>query len=235
MNKSEHPKILLKEVQHKELYFYLKTEVLYALTFHFVNTYLPLKGDRTTDQMLQAARSGKQNIVEGFSDGVTSSELQLKLLNVARSSLKELRADYEDYIQTRHLTLWQPHHPRYKEMLIFCRNHNKRNEYEPYFDRWNAEELCNVAVTVLHLVDKMMMSYLKKLEEQFVKQGGMKERMHAARTGYRKGVDEELERLRTENKVLRQRVPILEQKIEELLREKRHIEVLLQQERMKRR
>lgn len=120
-------------------------------------------------------------------------------------------------------------------MLIFCRNHNKRNEYEPYFDRWNAEELCNVAVTVLHLVDKMMMSYLKKLEKQFVKQGGMKERMHAARTGYRKGVDEELERLRTENKVLRQRVPILEQKIEELLREKRHIEVLLQQERMKRR
>jgi four helix bundle suffix protein len=227
--------VLNNEIFYEKLFFYQKAEVLYALTFHFTTTYLSPKGDRTVDQMVQAARSGKQNIIEAFADGVTSSELQLKLLNVARSSLKELRADYEDYIQTRHLTLWQPHHPRYKEMLIFCRNHNKRNEYEPYFDRWNAEELCNVAVTVLHLVDKMMMSYLKKLEEQFVKQGGMKERMHAARTGYRKGVDEELERLRTENKVLRQRVPILEQKIEELLREKRHIEVLLQQERMKRR
>ena len=222
--------VLNNEIFYEKLFYYQKAEVLFALTFHFTANYLPSKGDRTVDQMVQAARSGKQNIIEAFADGVTSSELQLKLLNVARSSLKELRADYEDYIQTRHLTLWQPHHPRYKEMLIFCRNHNKRNEFEP-----NAEELCNVAVTVLHLVDKMMMSYLKKLEEQFVTQGGMKERMHAARTGYRKGVDEEMERLRTENKVLRQRVPILEQKIEELLREKRHIEVLLQQERMKRR
>ena len=86
-----------------------------------------------------------------------------------------------------------------------------------------------------HLKPVEIPSSLKKLEEQFVTQGGMKERMHAARTGYRKGIDEELEQLRTENKVLRQRVPILEQKIEELLREKRHIEVLLQQERMKRR
>ncbi len=235
MNKSEHPKILLKEVQHKELYFYLKTEVLYALTFHFVNTYLPLKGDRTTDQMLQAARSGKQNIVEGFSDGVTSSELQLKLLNVARSSLKELRADYEDYIQTRHLTCWNKSHPRYAEMLRFCSEHNLLTEYEPYFTRWNAEELCNVALTLLHMVDKMMKKYLVYLEKLYVTQGGIRERMYAARTGYRKGIDEELKDLRDENKVLRQRVPILEQRIEELLREKRHLEVLLQQERERRR
>lgn len=227
--------MLNNEIFYEKLFYYQKAEVLFALSFHFTANYLPSKGDRTVDQMVQAARSGKQNIIEAFADGVTSSELQLKLLNVARSSLKELRADYEDYIQTRHLTLWQPHNPRYEEMLNFCRSHNKTSEYEPYFERWNAEELCNVAITVLHIVDKMMMSYLKKLEEQFVTQGGIKERMHAARTGYRKGIDEELERLRTENKVLRQRVPILEQKIEELLREKRHIEVLLQQERMKRR
>lgn len=235
MNKSERPKILLQEVQYKELFFYLKTEVLYALTFHFVTTYLPAKGDRTTDQMLQAARSGKQNIVEGFSDGVTSSELQLKLLNVARSSLKELRADYEDYIQTRHLTCWNKSHPRYAEMLQFCTEHNRVTEYEPYFKRWNAEELCNVALSLLHMVDKMMKKYLVYLEKLYVTQGGIRERMYAARTGYRKGIDEELKDLRDENKVLRQRVPILEQRIEELLREKRHLEVLLQQERERRR
>ena len=85
------PQVLQDEVQYQDLYFYQKTEVLYAMTYYFVNHFLPTKGDRTVDQMLQAARSGKQNIIEGLSDGVTSTELQLKLLNVARSSLKELK------------------------------------------------------------------------------------------------------------------------------------------------
>jgi four helix bundle suffix protein len=233
MEEEKAPFILKNETWHEKLFFYQKAEVLFALTFHFAAKYLPSKGDRTVDQMVQAARSGKQNIIEGFADGVTSTELQLKLLNVARASLKELRADYEDFLQTRHLTRWQSFHPRFEEMLKFCRTHNKVNEYEPYFDRWNAEELCNIALTLLHIVDKMMMSYLKRLEQLYVTQGGIKERMYAARTGYRKGIDEELQRLRDENKKLRQQVPILEQRIEELLREKRHLEVLLQQERMK--
>ncbi|MBR4275991.1 MAG: four helix bundle suffix domain-containing protein, partial [Prevotella sp.] len=191
------------------------------------------KGDRTVDQMVQAARSGKQNIIEGLADGMTSTETQLKLLNVARASLKELRADYEDYLVTRHLTFWNTAHPRYNTLLKFCRQHNKVSDYEPFFDRWDDEEQCNVALTLLHMTDKMMKTYLSGLEQQFVTQGGIKERMYAARTGYRKGIDEELQRLRDENKSLRQQVPILEQRIEELLNEKRHLEVLLQQEREK--
>lgn len=91
----------------------------------------------------------------------------------------------------------------------------------------------NVALTLLHMVDKMMKTYLSGLEKQFVTQGGIKERMYAARTGYRKGQDEELQRLREENKGMRQRVTILEQQIEMLLNEKRHLEVLLQQARAK--
>lgn len=248
MKNNELPRVLQNEVPVRNLYFYQKTEVAYALTFHFVKRFLPAKGDRTVDQMLQAARSGKQNIIEGLADGIASTELQLKLLNVARSSLKELRADYEDYLQTRHLNVWNTQHPRYDEMLQFCRNHNLVADYEPFFTKWNDEELCNIALTLLHMTDKMMKTYLTALDKQFVTQGGIKERMYAARTGYRKGLDEELKRLREENKCLqnittrlqeenkrlRQQVPILEQQIEQLLNEKRHLEVLLAQARGRR-
>lgn len=228
---NELPRVLQNEVPVRNLYFYQKTEVAYVLTFHFVKRFLPAKGDRTVDQMLQAARSGKQNIIEGLADGITSTEMQLKLLNIARSSLKELRADYEDYLQTRHLTVWNTQHPRYDEMLQFCRNHNLVADYEPFFNKWNDEELCNIALTLLHMTDRMMKTYLTALDKQFVTQGGIKERMYAARTGYRKGQEEELKRLREENKHLRQQVPILEQQIEHLLNEKRHLEVLLAQAR----
>ena len=228
---NELPRVLQNEVPVRNLYFYQKTEVAYVLTFHFVKRFLPAKGDRTVDQMLQAARSGKQNIIEGLADGITSTEMQLKLLNIARSSLKELRADYEDYLQTRHLTVWNTQHPRYDEMLQFCRNHNLVANYEPFFNKWNDEELCNIALTLLHMTDRMMKTYLTALDKQYVTQGGIKERMYAARTGYRKGQEEELKRLRIENKHLRQQVPILEQQIEHLLNEKRHLEVLLAQAR----
>ncbi|MCR5069419.1 MAG: four helix bundle suffix domain-containing protein [Prevotella sp.] len=225
------PKVLLNEVQYQDLYFYQKTEVLYVMTYHFAKRFLDSKGDRTVDQMIQAARSGKQNIVEGLADGMTSTEMQLKLLNVARSSLKELRADYEDYLHTRELPFWDAKHHRYEDMLTFCRKHNKVSDYEPYLKQWNDEEICNIALTLLHMTDKMMKTYISGLDQQFVTQGGIKERMYAARTGYRKGVDEELQRLREANKSLRQQVPILEQRIEELEREKRHLEVLLMQAR----
>lgn len=231
--KNSIPQVLQNEVQYKDLFFYQKTEVLYAMTYYFVNHFLSAKGDRTVDQMLQAARSGKQNIIEGLADGMTSTEMQLKLLNVARSSLKELKADYEDYILTRHLTLWDQKMPRYDDMLSFCRFHNQVSDYESFFPIWTEEELCNVALTLLHMVDKMMKTYLKGLEEQFVTQGGIKERMYAARTGYRKEQDEELLQLREEVKSLRQQVSVLKQQNEQLQNEQRHLEVLLMQARAK--
>ncbi len=79
--------VLRKQTNWKNLWFYQKTVVLYQLTFAFTRRFLPAFGDRTVDQMVQAARSGKQNIVEGSADGVTSMEMELKLLNVARSSI----------------------------------------------------------------------------------------------------------------------------------------------------
>lgn len=198
-------KVMRTQVFWEELYFYQKSVVLYQLTYIFIQRYLK-RGDRTIDQMLQAARSGKQNIVEGSADGVTSMEMELKLLNVARASLKELREDYEDYILSRKLTRWDVKHPRYDTMLKFCRKHNKWDEYSPYVNKWNDEEIANVCLTLCHMVDKMMMTYQEKLEKDFVANGGIKERMAAARMKYRTDQKEEIERLR-------RRVAYLESKL----------------------
>ena len=198
-------KVMRTQVFWEELYFYQKSVVLYQLTYIFIQRYLK-RGDRTIDQMLQAARSGKQNIVEGSADGVTSMEMELKRLNVARASLKELREDYEDYILSRKLTRWDVKHPRYDTMLKFCRKHNKWDEYSPYVDKWNDEEIANICLTLCHMVDKMMMTYQEKLEKDFVANGGIKERMAAARMKYRTDQKEEIERLR-------RRVSYLESKL----------------------
>ena len=160
--------------------------------------------------MVQAARSGKQNIVEGSADGVTSMEMELKLLNVARSSIQELLEDYEDYLPAHRLTKWTPEHPRYDQMLRYCREHNNMSDYEPYFEKWTDEEAANIAITLCRMVDKMMMTYQKKKEEEFVTEGGIRERMTAARMGYRTNqretidnLTQELEYLRKENTTLK--------------------------------
>lgn len=197
------PRVLNKQINWENLYFYQKTDVLLQMTVVFCRRFLPPYGDRTVDQMVQAARSGKQNIVEGLSDGVTSTETQLKLLNVARSSIQELREDYHDMLKAHTLPMWGAPSVRYDKMVTFCREHNLLSDYEPFFEKWSQEEMCNVALTLCHMVDAMMNSFLKKLEEQFVKEGGIKERMYAARTGYRRGLDQRLKALEEENQRLR--------------------------------
>ena len=164
----------------RNTYFYKKSQVIYDLTFFFAHKYLVPK-DRTIDQMIQAARSGKQNFVEGMADGVTSTEMQIKLLNVGKSSLLELREDYEDYLRTRNLTIWDNSHPRYTSMVHYCKYHNELSCYQPFFQKWTAEELSNIALTLIHQTDKMMESYLSRLEAFFVNNGGIKEAMSKAR------------------------------------------------------
>lgn len=186
--------------------------MLYQLTFSFTKRFLN-RGDRTIDQMVQAARSGKQNIVEGSADGVTSMEMELKLLNVARSSIKELKEDYEDYIVSRRLNRWQPGHERYDGMLKFCRRHNRLEDYQDFFEKWTDEELANIALTLCHMVDKMMTTYQQQLEETFVKEGGIKERMTAARLGYRTNQREEIERLKQALQAANRRIAELEEEL----------------------
>ncbi len=196
--------VLRRQTNWKNLWFYQKTVVLYQLTYVFTRRFLPTYGDRTVDQMVQAARSGKQNIVEGSADGVTSMELELKLLNVARSSIQELLEDYEDYIVSHHLQKWTQGHRRFDALLKYCRSHNRLDDYQPFFERWTDEEACNTAITLCRMVDKMMMTYQKKKEEEFVTEGGIRERMTAARLGYRTNQREALEAARHEIDTLRQ-------------------------------
>lgn len=137
-------------VNYRDLLFYKKATILYDMTYWYQDRYL-VRGDRTKDQMEQAARSGKQNVVEGTADGMTSIEMEIKLLNTARGSLLELLEDYEDQLRSRRL------------------------------EQWTIEEFCNVALTLIHQADRGMLSYLKKVERTFLEEGGIKERMTAAR------------------------------------------------------
>ena len=206
-------KILRKPTNWRELYFYQKADTLYQLTAVFCKRFLPPYGDRTVDQMVQAARSGKQNIVEGIEDGMTSSEMEIKLINVSRSSLQELREDYEDYLKVHGLP-WDAQHPRYDKMLSFCREYNSYEHFEKLAESMEDEELANMAITLCHLTDKMISSYLDHLEKRFVEEGGIKERMHAARTGYRQQQDQRMLNLQRELEQLRH---ALQQKDAEIL------------------
>lgn len=187
----------------KNLYFYQKTDTLYQLTVVFCQRFLPSFGDRTVDQMVQAARSGKQNIVEGSEDGKTSTEMEIKLLNVARSSVGELCEDYRDYLKSHGMVMWDKDHPRYDAMQSYCRQHNRYEDYSDMAKRMVAETFCNLAITMCLMTDKMMNSYLQRLEREFVTEGGIKERMYAARTGYRAEQDRKFRALQEEVKRLR--------------------------------
>lgn len=208
--------VLKKAVVWKELYFYRKSDTIYQLTVEFCKRFLPAYGDRTVDQMVQAARSGKQNIVEGSEDGQTSSEMEIKLMNVARGSLQELRADYHDYLNTRHLTLWPKDHQRQQRLREFCHSHNDYGDYAPLVAKMNDEEMANLLITLCHQTDKMMCAYIERLEKRFVEEGGIKERMYAARTGYRQAQDARFKALEAENLALKARIKQLEAELERL-------------------
>lgn len=215
--------VLKQQANWDALFFYQKSDVIYQLTFAFCDRFIHLYKDRTRDQVIQAARSCKQNIVEGLADGVTSTEMQLKLLNVARASLKETREDFEDYLKSRHLLFYRKGEDRYDKMLSYCRYHNKLEDYEPFFSKWSDEEMCNCAITLCHMVDKMLMSFLAKLDREFVTEGGIKERMYKARTGYRQKQDERLKQLEEENPRLIKQILDLKGQLEEQKEEQKRL------------
>lgn len=190
--------VLLEGTNWRVLRFYHKSVALYQLTFVFCERFLPKHGDRTVDQMIQAARSGKQNIIEGAEDGKASTEMEIKLMNVARASLHELREDFRDYLLSRHLPLWDVHHPRYAAMRRYTATHNALEDYVPYLQRWDAEEMANVGYTLCCQTDVMMNGYLRTLEERFRQYGGMKERMYRLRTGQLDAQSEQIRQLKAE-------------------------------------
>lgn len=206
----EDHKVLRAGTRWQDLRLYKKSDTLYQFTVVFCHRFLPPYGDRTVDQMVQAARSGKQNIVEGSEDGKTSTEMELKLINVARASLSELREDYKDFLVAHNYRRWDSSSPRYAQMQGFTRSHNDWPDYEALSQTWTEEEMANVGLTLCYQMDAMLNRYLKRLETEFVTEGGIKERMHKARTGYRQEQDQLMATLKAENSALQAEINTLQ-------------------------
>lgn len=210
---NERRAILLPQTNWKDLYFYRKADVIYQLTVAFCQRFLPKFGDRTVDQMVQAARSGKQNIVEGFAAGVTSTEIELKLLNVARASLRELREDYADFLKARSLPIWNADHPRYGALRAYCSAHNDLAAYKAIIEKSGAEEIANLALTLCHMADSLMTGYLRMKADDFTENGGIRERMTAARLGRRQTQNQEIAALKAENARLKAEIARIRSKL----------------------
>lgn len=169
---------------YRDLIVFQKTECIYDITYYFAHKYLRIN-DRTIDQMIQAARSGRQNIAEGCEAGTTSSESEIKLLNVAKASLQELLLDYEDYLRVRELHQWELHSEKAEQTRRVCASHNDSAFYREAIKSRSDETICNIAITLIHQADMMLRKYIEKLQTDFVEHGGIKEQMYKARVNVR--------------------------------------------------
>jgi len=170
---------------YRDLIAFRKAECIYDITYYFVNKYLSI-GDRTADQMLQAARSGKQNIAEGCCDSMGSKEIEIKLIIVARGSLHELLLDYEDYLRVRNLQQWDVNSAKAVQTRKVCRAHDDSTYYREAIKERNDETIANIAITLIHQTDVLLGKYLEAIKQQFLEHGGIKEEMTRARIDYRK-------------------------------------------------
>ena len=170
---------------YAELLSYQKAEVVYDLTFRFCARFLK-RGDRTVDQMVQAARSGKQNIAEASKASGTSKEMELKLTNVARASQEELLLDYQDFLRVRDFPLWAKDS---KEALyvrrLGNRSHVTYETYREFCETRPAAVVANIALCLIHQTNYLLDQQIRRLEKDFVQHGGLRERMTRARLAYR--------------------------------------------------
>jgi len=170
---------------YKNLKSYQKAEIVYDGTVYFTNRFFR-KYDRTVDQMVQAARSGKQNIVEASMVSGTSKEMEIKLTNVARASLEELLIDYQDFLRTNKLPLWDREH----KLAIRLKELNKIPDatYETFkkaIENENPEICANAMIGLIRVTSYLLNQQIKSLEKTFLKEGGLRERMTKARLNIR--------------------------------------------------
>jgi four helix bundle suffix protein len=170
---------------YRELLSHRKAEIVFDLTVRFTERFLT-KGDRTIDQMVQAARSGKQNIAEGSQASGTSKEAEIKLTNVARSSLEELLADYQDFLRLRRLRLWN----KDSREARFVRNLSKQpganyDTFREFCETRSSEVVANIAICLIHQTNYLLDQQIRRLEQDFLKEGGLRERMTRARLQHR--------------------------------------------------
>lgn len=170
---------------YRSLLVYRKCECIYDLTYLFINKFLT-KGDRTADQMLQAARSGKQNIAEGSAAAVTSRETEIKLTNVAKASLKELLEDYLDYLRTRALPVWQPGDKKFEQARRVCASHCDSEFFRAAAATRTDTAIANIAIILIRQADYLLFRLIESQKKTFLEQGGIREEMTRARLAHRK-------------------------------------------------
>lgn len=165
---------------YKKLLSYQKADVIYQITYDFCSRFLS-KGDRTIDQMIQAARSGKQNIIEGCAASATSAKTEIKLVNVAKASLRELLEDYEDFLKTHNFRKWEKGSAEFEAMRKLGKEHNDADFFMTLVASRPPETIANMAIILINQADYLLFKQLERLEKDFIENGGFSEKMTALR------------------------------------------------------
>ena len=181
----EAPAIILPHGGYRHLLAFRKSDVIYQGTYLFCRRFLPPHCDRTVDQMVQAARSCKQNIAEGSAAAGTSRETEIKLTGVANASLAELREDYLDCLEAHGETDWPSTDKRKAAMRNFCLRHADWKDYRSLFMARPMEVLCNLQLVLINQTRHLLDCLLASQERRFCREGGLRERMFAARKATR--------------------------------------------------
>jgi four helix bundle suffix protein len=178
--------IIARHGGYGDLKAYKAAEIAYDATAAFCDRFVD-KRSRTHDQMVQAARSGKQNIVEASAAAGTSSKTELRLTGVARASLEELLADFRDFLRQRGLAQWAKEDSRAQEVRKIAYEENRSyGNYRSYIEEDSPETAANTAICLVCQATYLLDRLLKQLELRFVEQGGITERMSRARLRYRR-------------------------------------------------
>ncbi len=171
-------------MNYTELKSYQQATIIYDFTVEFCERFI-VRYSRTTDQMTQAARSGKQNIAEGSQVSRTSRSTEIKLISVARASFQELLEDYGDFLRQRGLAHWEPHGDRSRKVraLAFVPDRTYKS-YKTYLE--TPEEAANAMICLIHQTNYLLDQQIRALEDRFVREGGYREQLLKRRLDYRK-------------------------------------------------
>ncbi len=194
----ENQQLLLKSGGYRNLKSFQLAQLCFDITVRFVELYIP-KNSRTVDQMVQAARSGVQNIAEGSVAAATSKRTELKLTNVARASLEELRLDYEDYLRQHAATIWSKEHPLTQEFInqrissmeefrTFVQNSKQHPSLSVEVSSCPLQSviIANAVLLLLNVACHLLDRQLVRLAADFENEGGFSERMYQQRLQKRK-------------------------------------------------
>jgi four helix bundle suffix protein len=171
---------------YRGLKSYHNAEIVYDGTVAFCDRFVDRRS-RTHDQMVQAARSGKQNIAEGSMASGTSKKTELKLVGVARASFEELLLDFEDFLRQRGLALWDKDHPTAQTVRKLAYRENRSyTTYRSYIEEAPPEVAGNTLICLINQTNYLLDQQLRQLEQQFLKEGGFTEKLYRARSQARK-------------------------------------------------